>query len=68
MMEYIDQLEKNPAEVAKVTNSVWKSIVGSEKFVIQVAASIEDLKQSQGDLVAPWKKYFKTVMNPRDFR
>lgn len=68
MMEYIQELDKNPAEITSTTNDVWKSIVAANKIVVQLAAKVKDVKQIHGDLVQPWKQYFTGVNKPETFR
>jgi hypothetical protein len=68
MMEYIDALEKNPAQISCDTNDVWKEIVSKGKLIVQIAAKVEEVKSFHEDLAAPWKKYFTNCTKPASFR
>lgn len=68
MMEYLADLEKDQERVTAETNAVWRNLADSPKVLVQVAANVENLKNCQGDLVEPWKTYFKGVQKPLSFR
>jgi hypothetical protein len=68
MMEFLADLERDPEGVTDKTNQVWKSLVATDKVIVQVAANIADLRKHQEDLVAPWKENFKGPKKSMKFR
>ncbi|CAL8086532.1 unnamed protein product [Orchesella dallaii] len=64
MMEYLEELEKQPEAVTKETNDVWNKIVGGNNVVLQVAGNISELAAAEKDLVGPWKSHFSGKQKP----